>query len=176
MKATIVLCIKEIIEKKFGKDKFKEILKKSGFEEEKVFFAAMDIEDDKVLKIVDNAIKILNVNKNDFFELFGEYWVTGYATKIYKPYFLLSSNAKEFLSNMKTVHELVTKISKSSNPPDFEYEKRSNEDNKLIMHYKSKRGLSFLMPGLIKGVAKHYNESVDVKELGNDTFEITFKG
>ncbi len=172
MKGAIAICLQEIVEKNYGKEKFKEILKASGVPDNLVLLATLDLDDALVLNVITNTIKILNISEEKLFDMFGDYWVNGYAKKLYDAYFVLSSNAKEFLMNMDLVHRLVTEVTKNAHPPHYTYE---DKGDRLIMKYNSSRGLPDLLPGLIKGVAKYYNENVRINRLDNNTFEIVFE-
>ena len=45
-------------------------------------------------------------------------------------------------------------------PPHFVYD--DAQPDTLVMTYQSKRGLVALMPSLVRGVGKYYNEHLDV--------------
>jgi hypothetical protein len=105
-------------------------------------------------------------------DAFGEFWVMDYSQKLYKNYYTSSKNAKEFLLNMDELHKTITKNMANAHPPMFEYEWLDN--NTLIMKYKSSRGLIDIMVGLIKGVAKYYNEDLKITKLGSDKVKIIF--
>lgn len=73
---------------------------------------------------------------------------------------------------MDHVHTAVTKRLADARPPRFEYEWKDNQT--LIMHYKSPRGLIDFMVGLIKGVGKYFEKDLKVTKLGNDKVKIVF--
>lgn len=173
MKGTIVVAVKKLITEKFGKDKWEEILKVSGLNPHTMFGVLSDVDDNAVLKVVDNIGKVLNLSPQQVADAFGEYWVTVYAQEGYKSYFKGVNSAKEFLLKLDDIHELVTKNIENALPPRFEYEQP--DDKTLIMKYKSERGLIDIFIGLIKGVGKFYNEDLEITNLGNNRVKIDFK-
>lgn len=165
MKGTIVKCVEELVGTKFGQSKWKECLKKAGLSEGKIYTTMDDVADAEVMQIVNSVPAVSGLSMDQVMDAFGDYWVTVYAPSIYKVYFDKAKNAREFLLNLDQVHTAMTKSIKSANPPHFKYEWKG--DKHLIMHYNSGRGLVGLMPGLVRGVAKYYKETLKVHTEGN---------
>ena len=88
MKGVIVICIKELIVNKFGKDKWNAVLKMSGIEQEPVIIPTSDVDDSLCLKVIDSICKVLNLSLQQVADAFGEYWVCEFAPKIYKAYYI----------------------------------------------------------------------------------------
>ena len=174
MKGTIVSCLKEMVVEKFGKAAWEASLEKSGLPKNMVFLATEDVDDAAALTVVGNLCKELGVTLEQAADAFGEYWMTVYAPKIYKDYFRNCPTAKDFLLKMNDVHATVTKTIKNARPPKFEYNSKS--PNVLSMTYKSDRNLVPFFQGLVKGVAKYYNQSVTTRMSSPNTMEITFLG
>lgn len=55
--------------------------------------------------------------------------------------------------------------------PRFDVEENNN---KLIIHYKSNRNLIDSLISLVKGVGKYYNEKLEIKKVDNKTVEVIF--
>ena len=146
--------------------------KNAGFSETTTFLATKEIPDEDILKIVNACCKLLNVSLQQFADMLGDYWVNEYAFKMFKFYYSKPKSAKEFILNMDTVHQNVTKTFPESNPPRFDYEWK--DDKTLLMAYKSKRGLMDFLVGLIKGVGKHFNENLRVTKIGSNKVQIVF--
>lgn len=172
MKGVIALATKELIQKKFGQDAWTKILKNAGIEKEPVILPITDIDDKTILDILKSAESVLNLTPTQLADAFGEFWVMEYSQKLYKHYYTASKNAKDFLLKMDNLHESMTKKMSNAKPPRFEYEWSDNQS--LIMKYKSERGLIDILVGLIKGVAKYYNENLKISKLGKDKVKIVF--
>ena len=172
MKGVIIICLKELMTKNFGREKWEAALEHSGLSKDTFFVATEDVEEDKAMKIVESACKVLNITLPQAADAFGEYWVCSYAAKIYKPYYQAATSAKDFLLGMDNVHRITTESIPNARPPRFDY---SWQDPKtLIMKYHSKRGLIDFLVGLAKGVGKYYRENLQVSKLSNESVKIVF--
>ena len=165
MKGTIVKCMEELVSKKFGARKWKESLEQAGIPGGRTFTALGDVDEIEFTRIMKGVVGIAFLSMEQAMEAFGEYWSTVYAPNVYHAYFSGAKSAREFLLNLDHIHEVMTKSIKFARPPRFRYEWK--EENLLIMHYESSRGLVALMPGLIRGVGKYYQEKLIVSVVGN---------
>ncbi len=167
-----MICVKEMIIKKFGEGKWKEILKNAEIEKEPLLLHVTDVDDSIFMEIVNSIMNVLKISFEQVCEEFAEYWINVYAPRFYKSYFDRAKNAKEFLLLMDYAHSSTTKDLPGAHPPRFSYEWKN--DKTIIMGYQSKRNLIDLMVALIKSVGKFYNEPLKVTKLGNDKEEIVF--
>jgi hypothetical protein len=165
MKGTIVKCLEELVTGKFGADKWKESLEKAGISERRTFTVLGDVNETEFLQIMNGVASATSLSMEQTMEAFGEHWSTVYAPTVYGAYFANAKSARELLLNLDHIHDVMTKSMKSARPPRFRYEWEG--EKLLIMHYESNRGLVALMPGLIRGVGKHFNEKLTVKTVGN---------
>lgn len=172
MKGVIVMCLGELVQNNFGKDKWETALEKAGVNKDTIFLSTSDVDDGTVLKVINSLCDILNISLVQAADAFGDYWVNVFAPKIYKVYYDGVISAKDFLLKMDEVHVQSAAIVKDCRPPRFSYEWK--DDKTLIMGYKSHRGLIDIMVGLIKGVGKYYNENLKVTKLGDDKVEVVF--
>ncbi|MFN4245127.1 MAG: heme NO-binding domain-containing protein [Brevinematia bacterium] len=160
MKGIIVLAIKELIESKFGEDKWKEILIKAGIERQPIILPISDFDDQVVLKVIEAIQKVLGISREEVANAFGDYWVNEYSQRVYGHLYKSHKDAKSFITAMDKVHYDMTKNMPNAHPPRFEYEWIN--DKTLIIHYKSSRNMIDFMIGLIKGVGKFYKENIEV--------------
>jgi hypothetical protein len=165
MKGTIVKCLEEMVTARFGVEKWKAILVKSGRPETAVFTTIEEVEDGEVLKMLGAASEVLGVTATEAMEAFGEHWSTIYAPSLYGVYFDKAKNTRELLLSVDQIHVAMTEKA-GAKPPRFTYGWKTERD--LVMTYSSHRGLVALMPSLVRGVAKYYKEEVDVSLQGND--------
>jgi hypothetical protein len=172
MKGVIVIAVKELVVKKFGAHKWKEALKQAGIEKEPLIMSVSDVDDEVVLKVMEGLCKTLNLNFHELSDAFGDFWVNTFALKTLPHYFRGIKTAKDFLLAMDNVHVSATKSIPNNHPPRFTYEWKNEKT--LIMIYRSKRGLIDLMPGLVRGVGRYFNERIAVTKLDKDKIQIVF--
>ncbi len=173
MKGTIVQCLEELVITRFGKNKWEKVLKDAGLKTATTFLPFQDIDDSLVIRLVTAVCESLNISLPQAADAFGEYWVMVYSQRMYPHYYKRHKTARDFLLYMDTVHITMTKRLEIAKPPRFDYEWK--DENTLIMHYKSHRGLIDFAVGLAKGVGKFYNEDLSVTKLGPDKVQIVFR-
>ncbi len=171
MKGTIVKCMEELVTKQFGAEKWKDCLTGAGLPARSVISTTTDVPDVEVTKLIGSIAVVTKLSQEQVIEAFGDYWSTTYAPDIYSVYFEKAKCAKDLLVNLDHIHTAMTKSMKGATPPHFTYEWKG--DKVLLMHYSSPRGMVAFMPALIRGVAKYYKETVDVKTTGN-TLRVQF--
>jgi hypothetical protein len=171
MKGTILSCVKELVEKKFGAAAWTKVLEAAG-QPGALFLAGGDVPDEKAMKILGAASKVSGLSMQALMDAFGDYWANDYSDKMYPQYYAEHKTAKDFLRGMDALHERLTKSIPNAKPPRFAYE--SETPNSFVMIYRSARGLGDMLPGLIAGVARHYRTKIAVKKLGTDRFELKF--
>ena len=166
MKGSIVECIRDLMTAKFGAAKWKEALKRAGLPESQVFSSLDDVPDAQVLGIMKGVAEAASLTMPQVMDAFGEYWSTQYAPTVYRTYFTAVKSTRELLLKLNDIHLAMTKNMKSARPPRFRYEWK--DDKHLVMHYESLRGLVALMPGLVRGLGKYFNDSPSVNLAGNE--------
>lgn len=172
MKGVIAVCLANLVQEKFGKEKWHEILEASGLPKTTFFMPSTNVEDAAVMTVVESTCKVLNLSLQQAADAFGDYWVNDYAPKIYKAYYRGKDNAKDFLLDMDKVHISVTERIADAKPPKFEYQWL--DEKTLIMKYISHRGLIDFLVGLIKGVGKHFNEKLTVSKMSSEKVKVVF--
>jgi hypothetical protein len=172
MKGVVPICLGELIAKRFGEDKWQQILETAGLPKTAVFMPHQNVDDAAVLKVLKATCAVLGITPIAAAEAFGEYWCCTYAPRIYSAFYGGSHNAKDFLLRMKDVHAMVTRTVPGAHPPVFTYEQPA--PNRLVMHYASDRNLAGIFAGLVKGVGRYFHEELQIKKVGSSAVEITF--
>jgi hypothetical protein len=172
MKGVIFSCLKELVETKFGEEKWAEIVKGAGLAPDTRFLPIDDVDDAVVLKTIASTCSVLGITQQQAADAFGEYWVCDYAPKLYGAYFGGTSSARDLLLRMDDVHVSTTRSMANARPPRFDYEQP--DDDTLIMRYRSARGLVPIFAGLVRGVVKRYGETADVSIVGADKVKVVF--
>jgi len=172
MKGVIADCLQKLVNDKFGESKWREIMKLSGMPETS-FLVSADIDDAKVMTMISNVGKILNISQQQLIDVFGDYWVNNYSSKIYGIYYSKYKTAKELIKGLDNIHEITTRTVPNAAPPRFEFQ--DVDANTLMVTYKSRRNMIDFYVGLVKGVGKYYKTPLTVQKLSNSQVKITFK-
>ena len=172
MKGTILKCMEQLVTEHFGQDKWAQALDQAGIPASRRRFTLLsDVNETDARAIMQAAAAVTSMSMSQFMDAFGEYWSTVFAPHVYAAYYSNVRSARELLLNLDHIHEVMTKSVKFAKPPRFVYEWQG--DKHLIMRYRSGRDMIGLMPGLIRGVGKYYNEKLYVRVTG-DAVHIEF--
>jgi hypothetical protein len=172
MKGVIADCLHRMVEEKYGAGKWYEIMKKTGMPEKSSFLASQDLEDAKVMEVINNACAVLAMSRLQMADAFGDYWVNTYAKKVYGIYYNRFANAKEFIMGMEAIHETTTKSIENAHPPKFEF--KEIDDSTLLVTYKSKRNMIDFYIGLAKGVGTYFKTPIKLEKLSESQVKMTF--
>ncbi|MGC9367549.1 MAG: heme NO-binding domain-containing protein [bacterium] len=172
MKAIIVRAIGDLVKEKFGRDKWEEILEKSGYPKGYYFLTSQDIDDGKVMGIIGSTCEVLNAPLDKVIDLFGIYWVSIFAPKFYTDLFKKFTSARDMLTKMNSIHTMIVQNTVNARPPAIEY--NWQDKNTLIMTYKSERGLIDLFVALIKGVGVYFKENIEVSKVDDRNVKVVF--
>jgi len=179
MKGIINKGIQEMVEAKFGKEAWEKVKSLAGCREP--FFAiSQDYPDELTLNLIKAASQVSGLSEETVQVEYGKFIVPNTLKNYYPIYFKLAgSSPREFLLNMDRIHQQVTRSIPQARPPKFEYEE--TPDGKLLMHYKSSRGLCAVLKGLTLGVGLYFNQELQVREMASMhkgesqcTMEVTF--
>ncbi|XP_038066117.1 guanylate cyclase soluble subunit beta-2-like [Patiria miniata] len=162
MYGLIQICLKDLVLERFGESTWDTIRKNAGVEDKFVNFQQYD--DDVTYRLAEAAAKLLGVDTDTVYELFGVFWVTwtmriGYDKLICT----LGKNLAEFISNLDFMHTVYMKtMYPMMEEPSFRAETR--QDGSLTLHYFSVRhGLNGVVSGVIKGVSRIiFRERIDM--------------
>lgn len=117
--------------------------------------------------IIGTASKLTGISVNDLKEQFGEYLVPD-LFQLYSSYLKPEWKTFDVVENTELVmHGAVRKLNSTANPPILNVV-RVNE-KLLMIDYHSKRRMGSLAVGIIKGIAKYYNESekITIQNMGD---------
>jgi len=156
--------IESLVIENFGEAKWK-IIKESSDIDVDFFMSNEPYDDDITFKLANAVSKEMNISLSDVFITFGEYWVLKTGKEKYGSLMEAGgSNLKGFLKNLPTFHNRIMLFYPKLTPPEF---KISNEEEKSIyIHYYSKReGLKDFVRGLLQGLGKLYNTTIQIDLL-----------
>lgn len=156
--------VEGLVRTRFGEATWIRICEKAGVDPGG--FVAMDTYDDAVTyKLVGAASETLELSPEAVLEAFGEYWTVYTIEEGYGDLVAMMGNSlNEFLDNLDAMHERIGDAMPDLVPPSFRREPL--EDGASILHYFSEReGLSPMVVGLIRGLAKRFDTSVEIKRM-----------
>lgn len=165
--------IQDLVTEKFGEDKWIEIKKLSGFEDD-FFIGLQSYPDSLTYSLVKNASKVLGADASVVMETFGEYWILYTANEGYGEMMnLAGDNLVDFLNNLDMLHNRVNNIMPNLVAPQFST--RNETEKSIELEYRSQReGLSPMVIGLLKGLGKKFNaqnylvNQIEKKQDNND--------
>jgi hypothetical protein len=156
--------IKDLVVTNHGQDKWVEICRLSGFDDEE--FIGMNPYPDKLTyDLVKNASQVLRADAEAILEAFGEYWILYTADEGYGDLMdLTGSTFVEFLGNLDMLHYRISNVMPELSPPQFSI--RNQKENSVELEYRSHReGLVPMLFGLIKGLGKRFNLQVQIEHI-----------
>ena len=128
-----------------------------------VFVAMEAYPDSLTYDLVGATCEALSVEAGPLLENFGEYWILYTAEQGYSG--LLDASGADlvsFLGNLDNLHARVAVSYTELRPPSFELEEI--REGVVDLHYHSERpGLTPMMVGLVRGLAKRFGEEVEVE-------------
>jgi len=154
--------IEDLIVENHGQEKWQEIKAAACIDVEN--FIGMNIyPDSDTYKLVEAASQILNATQDQLFEAFGEFWILYTGKKGYGHLLEMGGdNFIDFFQNLNQLHGHIQAMMPELKPPKFWCTDITN--NSITIHYKSDRsGLSHLVIGLIRGVGKKFEISIEVE-------------
>jgi hypothetical protein len=142
-----------------------EVIKQKADLDSVDYFVGMEpYPDDVTHRLVRAACEVLGLSSDEILKAFGEYWVTCTAQEGYGE--LLDSagdSLPEFVENLDNLHARVGLSFPKLQPPSFDCEETG--DQSMELHYQSDRhGLAPMVVGLIHGLGKRFNTSVNVQQ------------
>jgi Haem-NO-binding len=152
--------VTDFIVANFGQEMWEKLAARA--EADETFLSMEQYPDEVTYKLVATISEELKLEPSQVLETFGEYWVTFTAQNGYGPLMKMSGKTvREFLQNLNGMHERVKANMTDLKPPSFEVENVGEKE--ILLHYRSERaGLSPMVVGLLRGLGKMFNETLNV--------------
>jgi hypothetical protein len=175
MKGVIFNVFNELVETQWDLEMWDDLLHETQPSSEGLYTSAGTYEDKELINMVVLLSQKTGISVPDLIYSFGEYLLK--KLSVLYPSFFEGKSARDFLMSVdKYIHVEVKKLYPLAELPKIEYE--TPNENDLIMHYSSKRGLHKLAEGMIQGTSKFYGIKIktDVQpNLGVNSDTWTFK-
>ena len=171
MKGAVIRCLQEVVVNLGDKDKWENVLEKSD-SPYKYFNTLADVDEELTMNLIKNSALVLNLSIQGISEALGKHWVTIYAPRVYPSIYNRFRNIKEFILGLDEVHVELTHTIKNAKPPRFTYIQEN--ENEIIMIYKSDRGLIDLVVGMALGAGLYFKEKIRVLKRDEKKVSIHF--
>lgn len=162
MHGSIFVLLKRFVENSYDYSTWIRLLEEAGVDRSTYEMHEM-YPTSELFSIVSTASRITGINLYDLMESFGEFLVPDLLL-IYKRYINPEWRTYEMLLNTEhAMHGAVMKEDNRATPPKLLVTKKGSKQ--LMVDYHSKRRMSGVAVGIIKGIAKYYEESGRVNVL-----------
>ncbi|WP_207433843.1 heme NO-binding domain-containing protein [Sabulibacter ruber] len=160
MHGSIFVLLKRYVEKEYDYSAWMKLLEKVGIERTAYQMHEM-YPTDELFALVHQASEDMGISAYDLMEQYGEFIVPDLLL-MYKKYFKPEWRTYEMLLyTEEAMHGAVKKEDSRTSPPKLLVTKQGN--SRLIIDYHSKRRMCGVAVGIVRGIAKYYNESDKVQ-------------
>ena len=152
-----------VVERHGGKDTWSVLLKQATGSAYTMYFPVKDYPDEDIVKLAVTASKALGVPVDDVLEDFGTF-VGPRLTKYYKMYIKGECSSTFHLIDLagSSIHDAIHRHNPDRKPPLLYGVAQSSKV--MLVHYKSHRKLCQVVKGIIRGLADHYGETLEIKQ------------
>jgi hypothetical protein len=157
---SIFYLLKKFVVSLYSEDVWKQFLVASGKDADFEFTITESYPLADIDRIVAAASQHSGHSVHQLQEIFGE-WLVPDLFKVYSTYLRRDWRTWEVLVNTEQVmHGAVRKLNSTANPPVLHVSEIVG--NQLTIDYKSQRKMGSLAVGIIRGIAKYYEEENDI--------------
>lgn len=153
--------LKKLIDTSLGGDSWRELLKEAGLGS-KVYMPVTEYPDQEAVAIVGAIAARTGKEPRVIFEEFGEF-IAPDLLALYRHMVKPDWRTLELLENTEeTIHRVVRLRNPGARPPELRTDREGEE---VLITYSSARRMCGVAVGIIRGLARHYGETIDIKEL-----------
>lgn len=174
MKGIFLHTLKELVQEKFGSEKWAEIARRSNLRPDFKIFIYDDLDYEFFTKMVQKTIEVLEISESEFWSEFAKYWMFKIAPNYFYRHFFHFKNARDFILNLGNIHKNALASFLSEQDMDFVFDFEIESENSLIVTYQSPRKMFLLMTELLKIIGLYYNEKLDVEVINDKQIRVIF--
>ncbi len=173
MKGLIFVAYREAIIKKFDSKVWFSIFEKSSFPKEFPLLKTEIYDDKYFFELLEISAKELNVEYNDLYELFAEYFLNEYVPK--NLFYVVENirSSRDMFRNLDLIHEILSLSASLELIPRFEYTE-ADDAKEAILIYKSQRKLYDLFYIMTKTVCEKYGDC-RIERVASEKLKIVYK-
>ena len=152
----------KFVQENYNFQTLQEIKKEAGLDGA-FHFATRSYPDEEIEAMVGAASKLLKVDRDTILESFGQF-IAPELLRVYRPYVKANWDCMTLLENIeKAIHKAVMNNTPDADPPKLKIN-RIDEDT-IQIEYTSPRKMIALGVGIIKKIAEHYQEKLQINQL-----------
>lgn len=149
----------------YGEETWTKIKNQAGVDED-YFISMHSYDDSSTYNLVAAASEVLGISAYDVLVSFGKYWVEFTGEQGYSNLLSMGGdNLTDFLKNLDVLHVRVGMTYSDLKPPSFIC-KELSEDTLCLEYHTHREGLAPLVIGLLEGLAKKFEEEVEIEHTG----------
>ena len=161
MHGLIFVELKKFVVADFGADAWRELLGKAG-DNHRISLPSRAYPDAELLALVAAASKLSGKKEDDLLEEFGGFIVPD-LLQMYRAHIVREWGALDLIENTEvTMHRVVRRMNRGATPPVLQVQRTGSND--VVITYTSARKLCAIAKGIVRGIAKYYEESVTIVE------------
>lgn len=160
MKGVVFTEFLEMVEDKFSADMVDDIIDDSELPSGGIYTAVGTYSHKEIVQLVRSLSARTDIEVGDLIRTFGAH-LFGRFSILYPDFFSDGAEVFDFLESVETyIHQEVKKLYPDAQLPTFETQ-RENDDT-LIMHYRSRHPFATLAEGLLKGCIDHFQINANI--------------
>jgi hypothetical protein len=153
--------LKKLIDTTLGGDSWRELLKESGLGA-KVYMPVTEYPDEEAVVLVDAIARRTGKPVRTVLEELGEF-IAPDLLALYRHMVKPEWRTLELLQNTEdTIHRVVRLRNPGARPPEL---RTNREGDEVLITYSSTRRMCGIAVGMVRGLALHYAEAIEIKEL-----------
>ena len=161
LKGIVFAEFNEMVETQFSPELLDEVITQCNLKSNGAYTSVGTYDHNELIQMVVKLSEKTGVGVDDLVFAFGGHLAKRFAV-LFPDFFTASTCVFDFMKSLDGhIHVEVKKLYPDADLPQFTFD--DSDPARLIMEYKSSRGLSTLAHGLMDGVIKHYNESVRIE-------------
>lgn len=163
MYGVIFTFLKEYVTERHGGNATWQALLKANGHGYKMYFPVQDYPDEEIVAIANTAASALGLPLTAVLEDFGTY--VGPRLMSFYPMYLQgkANNTFQLIEHAgANIHDAIHRHNPERKPPQLSGVRES--DNVLVIHYRSHRKMCPVVRGIVRGLAQHFGENLDINE------------
>ena len=129
----------------------------------KLYLAIQEYPDEELGAILQAACRRTGLSAAEVLQDFGDF-IGPHLMNMYRMYILPEWKTLDVIEHTEErIHKMVRVQHRGARPPYLSTTRRS--ENEIVIHYSSARGLCAFAKGIALGIARHYDEAVEVRDL-----------
>ena len=153
--------LKKLVDTKLGGDTWRELFKDTGLGP-KVYMPVTEYPDAEAVALIEAIARRTGKEPRTIMEELGEF-IAPDLLALYRHMVKPEWRTLELLENTEeTIHRVVRLRNPGARPPELRTDREGDE---VLITYRSARRMCGVAVGIVRGLALHYGETIEIKEL-----------